>query len=116
MMTKDQIQIVRSVFSKLAAADAAETSWTDIDEQMYFLEFLENNQLTIEAAVISNKHSQGNPRCGTDHPIEECFVPKIVEAVGYILDLYASTGNLHPNNAYILKYYIAMNQVGFIRY
>lgn len=115
-MTKDQQETVKNVFSKLAAADAAETSWTDIDEQMSMLEWIDDPQLVVEAAVIMAIHSKGEPRCGTDHDLTECFVPTLVEAVGIILDLYGKTGNLHVKNKFILQYYLAMAQVGFIRY
>lgn len=115
-MTKEQQDTVKYVFGKLAAADNAETSWTDIDEQMSMLEWIDDPQLVIEAAVVMSLHSKGEPRCGTDHPISECFVPVLVEAIGYILDLYAKTGNLHAKNKFILQYYLAMSQTGFIRY
>lgn len=115
-MTKDAQETVSKVYRRFVEADAAETAWTTIDEQMSMLEWLEDTQLAIEAAVLLQLHSQGNPRCNQDHPASECFIPLIIESVTHILDLYAKTANLHVKNKFILQYYLAMTQVGYIKY
>lgn len=115
-MTKDQQDTVTKVFRRFYDADQAETQWTNIDEQMSMLEWLDDHQLVIEAAVLIQIQSSGEPRCNQNHPISECFIPLVIEAAGHILDLYAKTGNLHPNNKFVLQYYLAMSQVGFIVY
>ncbi|NJO48230.1 MAG: hypothetical protein HC840_00780 [Leptolyngbyaceae cyanobacterium RM2_2_4] len=116
MMTKDQQETVLKVYRRFVDADNAETQWTNIDEQMSMLEWIEDQQLVIEAAVLIQLQSQGEPRCNQNHPVSECFVPSIIESVGYILDMYAQTGHLHAKNKFILQYYLAMSQVGFIVY
>lgn len=116
MMTKDQQLIVTQVYRKFYESDSADEGWTDIDEQMSMLEWLDDNQLVVEAAVLMQLQAQGTPRCGQPHPISQCFVPTIVEAVGYILDLFANTGSLHAKNKFILQYYLALSQIGFIVY
>lgn len=115
-MTKDQQEIVSRVYVKFYKSDCTDEGWTDIDEQMSHLEYLEDNQLVIESAVLIQLQSGGQPKCTLDHPNKECFVPIVIEAVGYILDLYESTSNLHPKNKFILQYYLALSQVGHILY
>lgn len=114
MMTKDQQDTVKQVYSRFVESDKLETEWSGVDECMSMLEWLEDHQLTIEAAVVHHLHCNGQPRCTQDHPIEQCFVPVIIEATGIILDLYAKTGYLHQNNRFILGYYLSLSQVGFI--
>ncbi len=116
MMTKDQQETVSRVYRRFADADAAATSWTDVDEQISILEWIDDRQLIIESAVLVQLQSQGEPRCNQDHPISECFIPLIIEAVNHILELYEKTGNLHINNKFILQYYLALSQVGLIIY
>lgn len=116
MMTDEQVKIIRAVYQRFRTSDNQETGWSDIDESMSMLTWLEDGQLTIEASLKIIEHSEGRPKCAQNHPIEDCFVPTIVEAVGIILDLYAKTGNLHSNNRFVLQYYLALSQTGFIIY
>ena len=115
-MSKDQQIVVTRVYQRFCKADAEETSWTDIDEQMCYLEYIDDPQTVIEAAVILQLHLQGDPRCEQDHPREECFIPLVIDAATAIIDLYGKTGNLHPKNKFILQYYLALSQVGYIVY
>lgn len=116
MMTKEQRHTVQQVFHRFCESDKLETEWSGVDECMSMLEWLDSHQITIEAAVVYHVHGKGQPHCSREHPIGECFVPTIIEAVGIILHLYAQTGNLHPNNRFILGYYLSLAQVGFIVY
>lgn len=114
MMTKDQQDTVTKVYRRFYESDLADAEWTDIDEQMTMLEWLDDNQLATESRVKFNEHVNGKPRCMQDHTGSECFVPTIIEATSAILDLYESTSNLHEKNRFILRYYLALSQVGFI--
>jgi hypothetical protein len=116
MMTKEQQQTVTQVYRKFYDSDSIDEGWTEIDEQMSMLEWLDDNQLVVEAAVLIQLQTQGQPRCDQNHPISECFVPTIIEAVGYILDLFGKSGNLHAKNKFILQYYLALSQIKFIVY
>ena len=113
-MTSDQKEVVKQVFQKFLDTDNAETEWTDVDEQMSMLEWIDDHQITIEAAVKIIEHSQGTPRCHHNHSLDECFVPLIIDAVKAILELYEETQNLHEKNRFILSYYLALSHVGFI--
>lgn len=116
MMTKDQQEVVSQVYRRFFDADMLEKNWTNIDEQMSMLEWLDDNQLVIECAVLLQLQTQGEPRCNQNHPTSECFIPLIIDAVTSILDLFSATGGLHEKNKFILRYYLAMSQVGFIIY
>jgi len=115
-MTKDEQIIVKRVLARFKESDKLETEWSEVDEQMSRLEWLDNHQLTIEAGVKLDEHAGGNPKCGQNHAEGECFVPVIIDAVCIILNLYDQTGNLHANNRFILEYYLSLSQTGFIVY
>lgn len=116
MISHDERETVLKVFRKLAAMDIQNPEWGPMDEQLWILSWLEDNQLVTEAEVKLFEHKQGEPRCTSDHPISECFVPVIVDAVVIILDLHRVTGYLHEKNKLILQYYLALSQVGYIRH
>lgn len=116
MMTKDEQNIVREVYLKFLDSEGSDPEWTQFDESMVTLDWLEDKQIAIEASVKMQEQSKGTPRCSQDHPIENCFVPKIIESVSSIVNLYSDTGNLHENNRFILKYYLSLSQIGFIIY
>ena len=114
MMTKDQQETVTKVLRNFSDSEAAEQKWTDIDEKMYMIDWMSDTEIVVEAAVLYQLQSAGQPRCNRDHPIGECFIPTAFEAVGYILNLYGETGYLHLKNRFILAYYLALTQVGYI--
>lgn len=116
MLNNDQKEIVRKVYNKFAESDAAgNEGWSEIDENMSYLDWLEDSQVVIEAAVKLQLQQQGVPRCNLDHRNPgDCFVPVVLEAVGYILDLYANTGHLPTKNRFILQYYLTLSQIGYI--
>lgn len=115
MMTDEQRHTVSIVYSQLSTSDGAQTDrWTDIDECMSTLDWLEDNQLVIESEVIYDIHKLGKPRCGSDHPIEHCFVPMIIDAVVAIINLHKETQNLHPKNRFILQMYLSLTKLGEI--
>lgn len=114
MMTDDQRQMISKVFAQFASTESQSTTWTDVDECMSLLDWLEDKQLVIEAEVIFDLQSKGIPRCAGDHPIEHCFVPLIIEAVAAIIGLYKETGNLHSKNRFILEMYLTLTRLGEI--
>lgn len=115
MMTQDQAKTVSMVYRKfLAQEDTNGDDWTILDEYMEKLDWLDNDQLAIEAEVKYNEHKSGEPRCQYPHDEKECFVLVIIDAVMAILDLYKKTKNLHEKNRYILSYYLALSQANFI--
>jgi hypothetical protein len=114
MMTKEQQITVSQVYRQFAESDSKDMEWTNIDTYMEAMSWLDDNQLIIEAAVVHQIHCSGQPRCTQEHPIEHCFVPVIIDAIGHILDLYAETKNLHVKNRFVLEYYLAVTQEGLI--
>lgn len=113
-MTRNET--IEKVYQRFLESDIKQQGWSELDEQMYALECLSDNQLTIEASVKLNEHLSGNPRCSQDHAIEQCFVPVIVDAVTIILDNYMESGDLSVNNRFVLEYYLSVSQIGLIVY
>lgn len=112
MMTSEQSKMVSLVYRQFASSE--ELGWGELDENLCLLEYLDDDQLHREADVLLSKHQQGKPECRVKHEISACFVPKIIEAVSVILELYKETGNLHKNNRYVLQYYLALSQINHI--
>jgi hypothetical protein len=116
MMTREQQETVTQVYRQFASSDTHDREWTNLDTYMEALAWLDDQQVVVEAAVMVQIHTGGEPRCTQNHPIEHCFVPVIIDAVGYILGLYADTNHLHQKNRFILEYYLAVSQEGLILY
>lgn len=112
-MTPEQVKVVAQVYNRFFDKETEDT-WTDVDDYLSMLEWLDDDQLYREADVIYEAHKFGKVRCDMDHPSTECFIPTVVDAVGAILDLYRETSNLHKNNRYILQYYLALCQAQVI--
>lgn len=112
MMNEDQTKVVRNVYGRFI--DSEDLNWTIIDDNIHFLDYMLDKDLMKEAAVKFHTHSHGIFRCQADHEQQYCFAPHILEAVGYIVDLYKETGELHEKNRYIVEYYMAMSEAGMI--
>lgn len=112
MMTAEQRKIVTQAYNHLMEKEAR--GWDGLDDQLCYLEDLNDDELHVEACVVNQKHANGKVRCEQKHPIEHCFIPMLVDAASAIIELYAETNSLHPKNRYILQYYISMQQVGMI--
>lgn len=113
MMTQDQVKNVTHIYSLFIQSETAR-GWNELDDVLEYLEYLDDDQLHREADVIYEIHKRGNVKCKSDHEQSKCAVPRIVDAVGAILDLYKETNQLHKNNRFILEYYLAYQQCGWI--
>lgn len=108
-MSQDQAKTVSLVYRRLISIEEKEyKKWSDIDESLSLLEYLDDKQTYREADSIYYKIKDKNPRCKMDHKASECFMPIFMEAVSAILKLYEKTESLHPKNKYILQNFIAM--------
>lgn len=112
MMTLEQAQVVAAVLKRFNDSETRE--WTELDEYMCNLDFLEDKQICIEAAVIHDIHCNNDAHCVHEHPRSECFVPVILEAVDYILQDFEDTKRLAKKARYILTYYVAFSHTGGI--
>lgn len=112
MMTPEQRKIVTSTYNHLMEKE--NRGWDGLDDCLNYLDYLDNDQLHREADVIYEKHLRRVVKCKQDHPIENCFIPMLIDASGAILELYKETNSLHPKNRYILQYYVAMTQAGIV--
>lgn len=114
MMNTDQIKVVARVFRQFLASETLEWNF-QLDDALCQLEWLEDEQLALEATLLCKQHSNNKLRCTADHKrSEECFALTIYDAANSICDLYADTHEMHKNNRYILQYYIALTHLGMI--
>lgn len=114
MMPEDEQKIVSIVFKRFYQLDVENLKWGEIDECIYTLDWMSDEEVIIEAAIKIQMQTSGTPRCKKTHTSDECFVPTIIEAIGHILNLYGETSELHKNNRFILLYYLALSQTGHI--
>lgn len=108
MMTKEQSEIVKMVYNRFFESEGE--GWSRIDDNLELLQFLSDKELISESKILYKKHSMGVFRCTKEHDQASCFAPYILEAVEAII----SIEDLHPKNAYILTYYIAMSELNLI--
>jgi hypothetical protein len=106
--------LIAKVFKRFEEADSHQTKWTDLDTNMEYLSYLDDEQLVKETGYVLDDHLKGEPRCKIDHDQEDCFVPTIIKAVTYIAFDYQIGGKLLPKDRYILEYYISLSGVGEI--
>jgi len=112
MMSPEQVKTVTYVYHALIQNE--ERGWDGLDDCMDLLENLDDDQLYREVDVLLTKHLQGKPRCKIKHNEAECFIPRLIEAVSSIAELYKKTGYMHKNNRYILMSYLGLQEVGEI--
>lgn len=113
MMTKDQEQCVKLVYSQFVKDDYGR-EWTALDESLYNLDYLTDEETVVETEIQLYKHSQGMIKCEEKHTQSECLVPYLMEAVNGICELYNEHRNLHPKNRYILQNYLAVSHIKLI--
>jgi hypothetical protein len=114
MMSPEQVRTVAQVYRQFIENES-HRGWDEIDNYLLYLDFLDDDQLHREADVVYVQHKDEKVGCDQDHKLSDCFVPKVIDAVNAILELYKVTGHMHKNNRYILQYYIAITQAGMIR-
>lgn len=113
MLNPDQKRVVSQVYNHLIEHERPR--WDNIDDYILMLEYLDDDQLFREVEVIYEKHKYGTVACSEQHSPDKCFVPLLVESVGYLLALYRNvTDAFHPNNTYIFHYYLALDHAGLI--
>jgi hypothetical protein len=113
MLDSHQIKILTHLYNQFL--DSEKKGWTNLDDFLELLEFLDSDQLYREADLLYTHHKNRNMGCPYKHSNgTECFVKPLLEGVEAILNLYLETGNMHPNNRYILQYYLALAQDGQI--
>jgi hypothetical protein len=113
MMTKEQSDIVKMVFNRFI--DNETETWTDLDSNLELFGYLSDEELIQEAKAKFSYHSEGSFRCLQNHNPDVCFAPFILEAVESILNLHDETRTaIHPNNLYVLKYYLVMSEMRMI--
>lgn len=113
MMSDIQIKNITYLYTRFMESEI--NGWTDLDNYLESLSWLDDLQLYREAEVLYSHHKyqkMGCPYVHTEGTV--CFVTNIMDAVEAITDLYKDTGNLHPRNRYVLEYYLGLSQDGQI--
>jgi hypothetical protein len=114
MRTTEQELKIENVFRRFADSDSKTKNWDELDEAISMLGWLDDNQLTIEVHTKLIHQTSGSPRCNSDHPIAECFVPDIVEAIDLLLNEYVDTRYLSNKAKFMMQYYLGLSQIGHI--
>lgn len=112
-MTKEQEESVRLVYRNFMSHDL-QRNWTNVDEILYNLDFLTDEETIIETETQIFRHSEGSLKCIEDHEQSACMVPQLIESVDAICELYNETRVLHPKNRYVLQNYLAAAHEGII--
>ena len=87
--------------------------WDRLDDYLVVTEWIDDTQIFKECDILYGYHKGKKMGCPYQHgPGATCFVKFILEAVESIVELYKKTEYLHPNNRYILCYYLALSQDG----
>lgn len=113
MLTPEQSKNITFLYTKFLESEPK--GWTNLDDYLELLDFLDDKQIYLESEVLYSFHRTKNMGCPFIHGEGTiCFVPRVLEAVESILELYEETGNLHPKNRYVLSNYLALCQDGQI--
>lgn len=113
MLDTAERKLVMMVFNRFFSNEK-ERTWTDLDSNLEIFGWLSEKDLIQETRVKTYIHSEGIFRCLQTHDQKACFAPYVLEAANHILSLYEANAYLHPNNRYILEYYLVMSEMGLI--
>ena len=108
MMSVEQENAVKFVYRNFITHDYRR-GWTEIDDRLYELSFLNDDQTILETETQVYMHSVGNLKCAEDHGESTCIVPQLMDSVNAICELFQETQQLHPKNRYILHNYLAVS-------
>lgn len=118
VMTEKETQAIKLVYDRFIRSESADWSDlnSDLESNLEFFGWLTDKELVNEVKVKQLKHSRGKIfRCTETHEKDEdCFAPYILEAIGYIINLWDKTRILTEKNRYILLYYVSMAEMGLI--
>lgn len=112
-MSEDQARSVKEIYRNFISHDY-NRKWTKMDDILWELDFLSDEQTVLETETQVYRHSLGNLKCSEDHGESTCLVPQLMDSVNAICELYQENGVLHPGNRYILHNYLAVSHQGVI--
>lgn len=113
-MTPDEAKTVAEVYRKLFDADISQLEWDEMDNQMTYLDYLDDREIFNECSVLLERQSKGIISCHSEFCNQGCYAQNVADAVGHILDLYKETQNLHKKNRYVLEQYLSLSHIEFI--
>jgi len=119
-MSTEQVAIVKLVYNRFMEseeppANTERSLWSDMDNNLIFFDLLSDDEMVKESIIKYQQHCSCSIfTCEQEHDQEFCFAPFILECVGYILELYDETKELHPKNRYVLSYYLTMSELKII--
>lgn len=107
---------VDDLLRTLNIVEEAHPEWSEFDDNMSALNWLGDDETFREASYIQKIHVNSNPQC-PDHAIpHDCNIPKFIKCVDLILGFYEHIGEMPKSYRYILQYYIAIVQLGEIKF
>lgn len=110
-MTRDEENSTKLVYIAFLENDYGR-KWEDIDEKLWELEFLNDEETITEVEIQIHTHSDGIVKCSEEHKNGKCLVPELFESINAILGLWSETGYLNEKNRYILHNYLATSYMG----
>lgn len=113
-MLEQDAEIINSVYKRFIDSEEERTTWNGIDESMYRLQWIDNDQLIRETKIALAEHQKGTIKCNIKHTNSVCFAPKIVRAAAVISDICEQLGEVSDSNKYILQYYLALHHLKII--
>lgn len=113
MLTPEETKNIKIIYSNFL--DGEDKGWGAIDDALEMIEWLNDEQVVIEAETIYEYQKDKKMGCPYKHAEnKKCLVHDIIDAVKSILNLYKETKYLHEKNRYIISYYIALSNLGMI--
>lgn len=113
MLNPEQFQTVEQVYVRFMEGEEL-AGWDEIDTQLEYLDYLDEEQIFREASVQVIYHESGKVGCNDEFCGQGCFAEIVVEAAEIICELFNNTGQLTPKHRYVLEYYLALSQLKMI--
>lgn len=112
MITLEQAKNLGLVYKRFIESEL--TVSEDKDICMEFLSMLTEKELVYEALIQLKIHRKSNARCDINHSPEECFIPRVLDAVECITQDFTESNKLVKKTRYILGYYLSISATGSI--
>lgn len=113
MISRDQENDLKEIYRSLISNDY-KRDWKPIDDRLYELDFLSDEEIVKETEIQIYNHSLGEVMCKEEHNGKICLMPTLLRAVDAICESWNETQDLVPKCRYILQNYLAISHLGII--
>lgn len=108
-MSQEHQQAISIVYTQFLKADEAR-GWNEFDEDLFYLECLDDDQLHREADVALFEHRKNVKNAPKDKVFMTSIfgvkVNAIIDVVESCLETYKNTGHMTEKNRYILQHFL----------